>query len=228
MVEEGKHGARLKERLIVWRGPLPFNPLAAPEGLANFSRSQGVGTLAIDSTKDLTPDLGDGATGAILNTAFQHVLAAGVELVVIHHPRKGQPGNPKPRALDDVYGATWLTAGMGSVVYLYGKPGDPLVEMLHLKQPQEEVGPWRLVHDHERGTVDLNEPAELGRLIAAAAGGLTVREAAAAVFSTEDPTPAQVEKARRKLERLAAEGIARRVDPAVPGGELRYVEREGA
>ncbi len=32
-------------------------------------------------------------------------------------------------------GSTWLTSGLGSVIVLDGEPGDPTVELRHLKQP---------------------------------------------------------------------------------------------
>jgi hypothetical protein len=54
-----------------------------------------------------------------------------------------------------VYGSTWLTSGLGSVIVLDGKPGDPTVELRHLKQPAEPVGPLTLRHDHTAGVTVL-------------------------------------------------------------------------
>ena len=69
----------------------------------------------------------------------------------MHHGRKANADNKKPNTLDDVYGSAWLTAGMGSVICLWGKPGDSLVELTHLKQPAEAVGPMMVLHDHATG-----------------------------------------------------------------------------
>jgi hypothetical protein len=52
-----------------------------------------------------------------------------------------------------------------------------------------------------------------------------VQDAASTLFATESPTRSQVEKARRKLEALVTEGVARRIDPHAPTEAVRYVER---
>ena len=88
--------------------------------------------------------------GGNVNRAVQYVVVEGIEVVGLHHQRKGQ-GGAKPNGLEDVYGSTWLTAGMGSVVLLWGAAGDPNVELRHLKQPVAEVGPLRIEHDQLTG-----------------------------------------------------------------------------
>ena len=50
----------LRERLIVWRGPLPFDiglEKADPTALARFIKEAGAGTVFIDSLKDIALDL---------------------------------------------------------------------------------------------------------------------------------------------------------------------------
>jgi hypothetical protein len=92
--------------------------------------------------------------GAVIADMMQHVVGAGIEFVGNHHHRKGQDGH-KPKALDDVYGSMLITAGAGSVVFLYGDPGQEEVELLHLKPPAEKVGPLKVRHDHAAGTSTL-------------------------------------------------------------------------
>jgi replicative DNA helicase len=103
---------------------LPFTIVDKPRRLADWLTGLGVGTVVIDSLKDMAVGLTEDAIGAAVNMALQETVASGIELVDLHHQRTGQAGR-KPRSLEDVYGSTWLTAGHGSVVLLRGEPGDP-------------------------------------------------------------------------------------------------------
>lgn len=49
----------------------------------------------------------------------------------IHHPRKGQVGNKKPRDLDDLYGSQFIGAGITTAVGLW--PGESCIEVDSLK-----------------------------------------------------------------------------------------------
>lgn len=142
----------LNERLYVWRGPLPFTLTDAPKALATFARDQmGATHIVVDSYKDLAPDLSSESTGARINEAVQECLAEGIQWTGLHHNRKASADNPMPKSLSDVYGSNWLTAGLGSVLYLFGEPGADLVEAIHLKQPAESVGFFGIRHDHAVG-----------------------------------------------------------------------------
>jgi AAA domain len=217
--------ATLAERLVVWRGPLPFDLVAEPERLAGFAREHDAGTLFIDAMKDAAMDLVKDEVGARVNHALQHAVADGIEVCAGHHQRKPQSDNRAPRALADVYGSVWLTAGAGSVVLLWGEPGDPVVELRHLKQPAEEVGPTRVVHDHGRGETTPFEAPELLELVAGTPGGVSAPDAARALFEVAKPTAAQTMKARRKLERLVEDGVADRL-PAQAPDPVRFAARE--
>ena len=152
MVDE-RDRAALDARLIVWRGPLPFTLIDDPPGSQSGSPDSASAPSSIDSLKDMAVGLAEDAVGAAVNMALQEAVACGIEVVDLHHQRKGQDGR-KPRTLEDVYGSTWLTAGHGSVVLLWGEAGDPYVELAHLKQPAGEVGPLDVQHDHDRGRSD--------------------------------------------------------------------------
>ena len=90
MVREG-HRAAL-EWLTVWSGPLPFDLAAdGAERLTEFAAEFGAGTIVLDSLKDVALDLSKEETGSRVNLALQHTLAAGVEVLAIHHQRKGGP-----------------------------------------------------------------------------------------------------------------------------------------
>jgi energy-coupling factor transporter ATP-binding protein EcfA2 len=203
----------LAEWLAVWRGPLPFDLSARPEALAEFAAAHDAGTVVIDSLKDVARDLSKDETGSAVAAAFQHAVADGIQVAALHHQRKTPSGvgAAAPKRLADVYGSTWITAATGSVVLLWGDPGDPLVEMRHLKQPAEEIGPYTVQHDHEAGLPTIHHGVDLYTLLLRSAGGLTVKDAAAALFVTTKPTRNEVEKARRKLELLARDNLVIRV-----------------
>jgi len=114
---------------------------------------------------------------------------------------------------------------MGSVVLLWGDPGDLVVELVHLKQPAEEFGPCRLVHDHARGLTTLFAAVDLERGLLNYPDGMTVADAANLLFDTDGkPTPNETEKARRRLNSLIKDGKANRRDD--DDGTARYFIRE--
>lgn len=197
----------LDERLVVWRGPLPFSVTKDPTQLAAFAHDHGAGTLIIDSLKDVVSKPSDEEQANLFNNAVQECAATGIEVLALHHQRKAQGENKKPTSISDVYGSVWLTAGMGSVVLIWGQPGDLLVELSHLKQPAEPIGPWKLLHDHDHGITTVQGAVDLLRLVRSN-NGLTAEGAARALFDTDKPKPNEVEKARRQLDRLVAKGLA--------------------
>lgn len=201
----------LRDRLVVWTGPPPFDIAKEPTALLTFIRSQcpDARTVAIDSLKDVALDLSKDEAGARVGHAMQEVIAAGIELVVNHHQRKGQQGQGKPRALADVYGSTWITACAGSVILLWGKPGDTVVGLEHLKQPAEPIGPMKVLHQHDLGRsivfhqVDMLDVLRQERL-------LTARAAAAMLYGNDNPSDSNVERSRRELNKLVERGFAER------------------
>ena len=200
----------LGDRLVVWPGPLPFDLAQAPaDSLLRLARQHGAGTVVLDSLKDLALDLVKDEVGSRLNHVLQVTLAGGVEVLGLHHQRKGQAA-AKPKALEDVYGSTWIVAGAGSVVLLWGAAGDPVVELSHLKQPAEEVGPLQVVHDHVSGTTTVHEGNVDLYDVVRSSNGLIAEGAARALFGCESPTASQVEKARRRLEGLVSRGLVQK------------------
>jgi replicative DNA helicase len=198
MIEPADHET-LRDRLKVWEGPLPFTLNGEPDELVKFVLEHGAGTLFLDSLKDVALDLTKDDAASRVSRSLQKVIAAGIEIATSHHQRKQQQGAGKPKSIDDVYGNQALMSGAGSVILLWGKPGDPVVEFTHLKQPMEEVGPLQVVLDHVRGrsrVVDQPNVVDVLR----SNGTMTARATAALLFGNDDPSPAEVEKARRRLE----------------------------
>lgn len=198
----------VRDLVRFWKGPLGFDIGAEPERLLHLMVDIGARTLIADSLKDLAVDLVKDEAGTRVNRAWQLLIAAGVEVCDLHHPRKAVAGDAgKPKSLDDVYGSTWLSAGHGSVVLLWGKPGDPIIELGHLKQPQEEVGPLRVVIDHDTGDVNVFEGGDALAIVRSSGSPMSAKDVARVLFSASNPTDAETEKARRRLEKLATRGL---------------------
>lgn len=206
MVRE-RDRAALDERLVVWRGPLPFDVGTEPRRLVALARHYGAGTVIVDSLKDIASGIEKSEVGSNVNIALQCLVADGIETAALHHMRKANGENRRPRGLSDVFGSVWLTAGAGSVLFVVGEPGDAIVELHHLKQPAEDCGPLTLVHDHTTGTTTVQDEVNvLDRVKATGRAGLTARSLAAVLFDKATPDRNEVEKARRRLEGLVKSG----------------------
>lgn len=217
MVTPAQRG-QLQKRLRFWEGPLPFSLAREPFALADLAESVKAGGVVIDSYKDLMPTLSNEESGAAINTAMQEVLARGMDWIGLHHQRKASSENSKPNKLDDVYGSAWLTAGVGSVLLLWGRPGSQHVEMLHLKQPAERVGTLKLRHDTAVGAV-ISLKAEVDLLAALAKGGrggLAEDDLAKAVFGAAGRQERRVLK--RQLQHLGSAGSVECVSSGAKGG----------
>jgi replicative DNA helicase len=204
MVSE-EHRELLDDRLVIWRGPPPKDFAKDPLTLTKMAQDEGADTVFIDSLKDVALGLVDDDVGAGYNRARQHALAEGIDLAELHHQRKGQ-GGVKPKALEDVYGSIWLTAGAGSVLLIWGQGGDPLVELIHLKQPADQIQqPVSVSHDHDRGVSTLVGAVDILTMIRNAGAGFTAPQVARLMYE-KTPTKAETEKVRRKLDWFVKDG----------------------
>lgn len=203
----------LTGRLLIRIGPPIADIALYPTLLAKMCAEAGAAVVYVDSLKDAAIGLSDDKVGAAWNRARQQALADGVQVCELHHNRKAVAGAIPTGSVSDIYGSTWLTSGAGSVITLTGEPGDPIVDMRHVKQPLNEVGPFRLLHNHDAGLLTVEHQVDL-LLIAKVSGGvgLTAQAAAGALFDTDRPSRAQVEKARYRLDKLAGMGLLVRVD----------------
>ena len=213
-VSDEQVAAVLKQQLVVWAGPPPFDAAEAPEVFADWVAQLGrnPGLVIVDSLKDLASGLATDDGGAGFNNAMQRVLANGTEFLSLHHQRKANSENRKPNKLADVYGSTWLTSGQGSVLLLWGEPGAGKVELSHLKQPQEVVGPLIVDHAHGSGESVASDPQERLSEMARLAGpeGITEAEAVSALHGVDresDEYDRCRKKVARNLTRLTDEGV---------------------
>jgi replicative DNA helicase len=211
----------IHDRMTVWQGPPPADFAISSTVLVEMCRAADADTVVVDSVKDAAVGISKDEVGAGYNRARQAAIAAGVEVVELHHQRKSGEGGGKPKSLADVYGSVWVPGGAGSVVLLWGDAGDPVVELLHLKQPRNDVGPLDVIHDHHAGTsrVDRGDKTRDLVWLASTSGrvGLTAKAAAVALYETTSPTRKDVEKARRKLDGYVRSGVMVKRD-GVRGG----------
>ncbi len=203
----------LDNRLRVWPGPPPRDLAKHPHELAEMAAAADADTIVIDSLKDAAIGLVEDEIGAGWNRARQTAIRAGIEVVELHHQRKGV-GGTAPTSLEDVYGSTWITAGAGSVVLLWGAAGDLVVQMRHLKQPADEVGPIEVIHDHDAGTSSVHADTwdPLAYLKGRGKTGATAADAAKAMTSKSKPNRNDIEKARRRLDRLTNDMVVTKVE----------------
>jgi AAA domain len=207
----------LTERLVVLPGPPPVDVARRPGILLWLAQQFDADTVVLDSLKDAAVKLSEEETGQGLSRAMNMCVVNGIDVLAYHHQTKrSASGQGKPNTLADVYGSSWITAGAGSVILLWGNAGDLVVELCHLKQPAAEVGPLAVGHDHTAGRSFLYDGMSTGDqlLDLLASGPQTAATVASWLWKNTDR--AAVVKARRRLERLVDDGIAVRVDGPAP------------
>lgn len=215
-----EHRDLLHEHLVFWKGPPDRDFAKHPDELTRMASLVHADAVIIDSLKDVALGLSDDEVGAGLNTCIQRALVAGIEVLALHHYRKRAQdhANREPKSLDELYGSTWITAGAGSVLSLWGAAGDPVVTIRHLKQPAEEFGPLEITHDHDTGTSSIAPKIDLlAQMRGRGKNGLTPTAAACLLFKKDKPTRNDIEKARRALEKLVTNDLAFKQEPLVTG-----------
>lgn len=231
------HANTLRDRLIVHRGPLDFNVTREESRnvLRDMALRHGVGTIVVDSVKDVLPNASDEDAAGGYNLARQSALAAGVEWIELHHNRKANGANKEPNTLEDVYGSRWLTAGAGSVLSLWqDEPGSPVVALRHIRASGEKWRDTTLLLDSEAGTLATESEETLEDFIDRNPKGFTVAQAASALHKGK-PSKGQVEALRNKVKRMEHRGLLELCsggtddgeDPFDPrGAQLRYRRRK--
>ncbi|WP_262058558.1 DnaB-like helicase N-terminal domain-containing protein [Streptomyces sp. STR69] len=211
-----EHRDLLNQHLTFWPGPPPKDFIKDPGVLLRLCKQADADMVCLDSLKDMAGELASEEGGQAINSAIQRTLVEGIEVLALHHHRKqggGKEGGKEPTSLDELYGSTWITAGAGSVVSLWGAAGDPIVSFKHLKQPSSECGPWRLKHDHPAGVTEVWHEVDVLDILAHARGPLTPHQLACQIYSPDKgkPSASEVEKARRRLDQLVEKGLAHKI-----------------
>lgn len=206
----------LQDRLRIWKGPPPEDVAKQPLMLLHMSEASDAGFIVIDSAKDVALKLSADEVGAAYNSALQHCVAHDIEVVALHHPRKlsGDTRDNPVRVLDDLYGAYWITAGNGSVIYL--QPGDfETYTLTQLKSPNGHKA--EIPYEHDTFTGDVRSPTnpDLTALLEQAGqDGCSAAHIARCLYKTSDPTETQKKAVRRHLHELAEDGLAQKFGEA--------------
>lgn len=222
---------KLEQALTVWKGPPPADLAKNTHMLVDLAHQAGADTIVLDSLKDMAIKLSDDEVGAAVNQGIQRAVAEGIDVLALHHYRKRDQthGGKEPTSVDEMYGSTWIAAGAGSILSIWGQAGDLVVSMRHLKQPAAEIGPYQLVHNHDAGLTDIYHQVDLVELTRRQRSfGLSVKLAAATIFAKgendPEPTRNEIKKAQRRLDKLVADGVLVKHSPERlgPGQEARY------
>ncbi|MER7751089.1 DnaB-like helicase N-terminal domain-containing protein [Kitasatospora sp. NPDC097643] len=214
-----EHEKLVRERLLIWEGPLPSSLDKEPGLLAELATAHGADTIVIDSLKDAVSTLVDDSLAIAYNSARNRALREGIQVLELHHQRKATADAPRGQrpTLDRVYGSTWLTSGAGSVLFVAGEAGDPVVNLHHLKTVTGEIGPLTIVHDHEAGTSAVEETIDIAELLRATPDGVTAKHLATAMTGDKKPDAAAIGRARRRLNTQVKSGLAE-VEKGSAGG----------
>lgn len=82
-------------------------------------------------------------TKAVMDFADRLRTEYDVSIAFIHHNRKGQIGNKRPKDLDDVYGSFWITATATTVIGMWSDDGKEEIEInclaLRLAEPFQKL-----------------------------------------------------------------------------------------
>jgi hypothetical protein len=122
----------------------------------------------------------------------------------LHHQRKGGQGQAKVASLDEVYGSTWLTSGLGSVFTIDGETGSSVVTLKQLKSVVEMIDDTPVKIDMATGLMGLHDPDSMSladALKQAGSRGLTAKDAAMKVLGADGVSEAR--KMKRELTKLA-------------------------
>ena len=130
--------------------------------------------------------------------------------------KRSGSGDGPPKSIADVYGSNHLTNGAGSVLLIHGQPGDPVVTMLHLKQPDEDVGPLVVTHTESGDSVVNDKATDIVEIVRrCGAKGATADDVAVVLLDKARPTNADKMKATRRLDGAVKRGalVAKKGQP---------------
>jgi hypothetical protein len=146
--------ASLPPGRLLWVSDLgDFKPTRHdPAVFVDWLRLHRVGHVVLDSLYGMLATGKDEEKLDWYSKLLRKLAAQHINIMVLHHFRKGNGADDGGPLIDRVYGGMQVTASAGSVLALSGEPGDKEIEAFHVKQPAEVCGPWTLKHDHGRGT----------------------------------------------------------------------------
>ncbi len=202
-----EHQKQLDAQLLIFEGrPYSIATEGQEEWLANDLVDLGMEGVYLDSLQNLAQGIGQAGPAEIAAVSIQNVIQAGIQLVGNHHHRKGGAGKRSqgPKSIDEVYGGQAITAGMGSVISLFGDAGDMTFPLKHLKAPADQMADINIDLDFDTGlmVVSTSSPTVESTLRANANLGITVEHLCIALYGAGF-TPNDKKRTQRQLDRLA-------------------------
>lgn len=113
---------------------LLFDQTADKKKIEQFLETYKPEVTAFDSlSKTTASSLEEAAVKGVMDFADQIRMNYDSSVVFIHHNRKGQVGNRKPKQLEDIYGSFYITATATTVIGLWSNNKSFMIEMDYLK-----------------------------------------------------------------------------------------------
>lgn len=193
-----------------WRWE-PFRQLDAmdPDAFLRICEREKARCLMLDSAKDLAGGpLKDEEPANRLVNAWQRCIANGIDVMLLHHPRKGQSADTPPTNVDEVYGSSNLTNSVGSVVVLYGGAGEGMVRFRQLKMPAEQISDMDVFIHYESGRLEKRDYRDLNSFLQHG-GWVSVRQVASFMHakSTDRVEEGEKKKTQRELDSLVEKDL---------------------
>jgi hypothetical protein len=111
-----------------------FDDSADKKKVEQFIQQYHPEVIGIDSlSKTTMGSLEESAVKNVMDFADRLRMEYDCSLIFIHHNRKGQVGNKRPKELDDVYGTFWITATATTVIGMWQNQQTGEIEINYLK-----------------------------------------------------------------------------------------------
>jgi archaellum biogenesis ATPase FlaH len=129
-----------------------FDDTADKKKIEQFMEQYHPEVVGVDSLSKTTMNsLEESAIKHVLDFADRLRMEYNCSLIFIHHNRKGQVGNKRPKELDDVYGSFWITATATTVIGMWQNQQTFEIEINYLKVRLAEAPKTQVVTRTARG-----------------------------------------------------------------------------
>ena len=168
-----------------------------------------------------------GESATAWNREVQVAIAAGIQVLILHHDTKkplNSDGTSRTPTIDRLYGSTFVTAGMGSVLHL--DQTDNTLKLRQLKPVVEQQPTLVIQHDNTTGRTIISANDNQCEILAAIGpNGATTQEINQRLGATNDISKQAL---KRALERLMKARLISCERPAKRGMPNRYrLQTEG-
>lgn len=144
--------ASVRSRLITVRAPALEAVKAGRahflEWLAKQLDGRKPGLIVVDSLKDVMVNLSSAEEAGqwhAIRTSLTGELDCSV--IELHHMKK----KPEDAGNDAVFGSALISAGLGSIIQIHGRPGDDTFLVEQTKMPAVQIEPLRIKHHYGKG-----------------------------------------------------------------------------